>query len=73
MTINPGLYTDERDLKPMSTWDIAVIGGGPVGVSIAWGLERSGLRPVVLDGEDLDLRASPANSAKNELPHAARL
>lgn len=57
----------------MSTWDIAVIGGGPVGVSIAWGLERSGLRPVVIDGEDLDLRASPANSAKNELPHAARL
>ncbi|WP_454685009.1 NAD(P)/FAD-dependent oxidoreductase [Ancylobacter moscoviensis] len=44
-------------------WDIAVIGGGLVGASIAWGLTRCGLRPLVLDGEDLDLRASRANFA----------
>lgn len=43
--------------------EIAVIGGGLVGASIAWGLARCGLRPLVLDGEDLDLRASRANFA----------
>ncbi|WP_377810264.1 FAD-dependent oxidoreductase [Azospirillum sp. A29] len=43
--------------------DVAVIGGGLVGASIAFGLCRSGVRPLVLDGEDLDLRASRANFA----------
>ncbi|MDX3929824.1 MAG: FAD-dependent oxidoreductase [Shinella sp.] len=43
--------------------EIAVIGGGLVGASIAWGLARSGLNPLVLDGEDLDPRASRANFA----------
>lgn len=44
-------------------WEIAVIGGGLVGASIAWGLARCGLRPLVLDGADLDPRASRANFA----------
>jgi len=43
--------------------DMTVIGGGLVGASIAWGLARSGMPPLVLDGEDLDLRASRANFA----------
>ncbi|WP_265975325.1 NAD(P)/FAD-dependent oxidoreductase [Brucella intermedia] len=41
--------------------DIVVIGGGIVGAAVAWGLARAGLRPLVLDGEDLDLRAARAN------------
>lgn len=40
---------------------MTVIGGGLVGVSIAWGLARSGIMPLVLDGADLDFRASRAN------------
>lgn len=43
--------------------DIAVIGGGLVGTSIALGLARAGERVLVLDGEDLDQRASRANFA----------
>ena len=42
---------------------IVVIGAGLVGAATAWGLARSGLRPMVLDGEDLSLRASRANFA----------
>jgi len=34
-----------------------------VGTAIAWGLAQSGLRPMLLDGEDLSLRASRANFA----------
>lgn len=45
------------------TCELAVIGGGLVGASIAWGLARCGIRPLVLDGEDLDRRASRANFA----------
>ena len=43
--------------------DMTIIGGGLVGASIAWGLARSGIKPLVLDGEDLDMRASRANFA----------
>ncbi|MGI8398268.1 opine oxidase subunit OoxB (plasmid) [Agrobacterium deltaense] len=43
--------------------DMTIVGGGLVGASIAWGLARSGMKPLVLDGEDLDLRASRANFA----------
>lgn len=42
---------------------MTIIGGGLVGASIAWGLARSGMKPLVLDGSDLDLRASRANFA----------
>lgn len=43
--------------------ETVVIGGGIVGAAIAWGLARSGVKPLVLDGEDLALRASRANFA----------
>lgn len=41
--------------------DVIVIGGGVVGAAIAYGLCRQGLRPLVLDGGDGDLRASRVN------------
>ncbi|MER9025601.1 FAD-binding oxidoreductase [Mesorhizobium sp. M0815] len=47
----------------MQNVELLVIGGGLVGASIAWGLARSGVKPLVLDGSDLDLRASRANFA----------
>jgi glycine/D-amino acid oxidase-like deaminating enzyme len=40
-----------------------VIGGGVVGASIAWGLARAGVKPLVLDEGDLARRASRANNA----------
>ncbi|YBV94220.1 FAD-binding oxidoreductase (plasmid) [Phyllobacteriaceae bacterium JZ32] len=43
--------------------EMAVIGGGLVGAALAWGLARCGIETMVLDGEDLDLRASRANFA----------
>lgn len=43
--------------------DMVVVGGGLVGASLAWGLARAGIPPLVLDGEDLALRASRANFA----------
>ncbi|WP_304951722.1 FAD-binding oxidoreductase [Shinella sp. NM-101] len=43
--------------------DIAVVGGGLVGAALAWGLARAGLKTMVLDGADLDPRASRANFA----------
>lgn len=41
--------------------DYAIIGGGIVGLSVAWGLQRRGVRVVVLDGSDGDFRASRGN------------
>ena len=41
--------------------DYAIIGGGIVGLSVAWGLQRRGLQVVVLDGDDGDFRASRGN------------
>src|SRR6056297_3810543 len=38
--------------------DYAIIGGGVVGLSLAWGLLRRGLTVTVLDGGDGDFRAS---------------
>jgi hydrogen cyanide synthase HcnC len=43
--------------------DVAVIGGGVVGASIAWGLARHGARVVVLDEGDNAFRASRGNFA----------
>jgi glycine/D-amino acid oxidase-like deaminating enzyme len=40
-----------------------VIGGGVAGAAVAWGLARSGVKPLVLDEGDLALRASRANFA----------
>src|SRR5579864_4870155 len=44
-------------------YDVAVIGGGLVGVAIAWGLAREGQRVAVLDEGDIAKRASRGNFA----------
>lgn len=44
-------------------YDVAVIGGGLLGSSIAWGLGRLGQRVTVLDEGDIAKRASRANFA----------
>lgn len=41
--------------------DYVIIGGGIVGLSVAWGLQARGLRVLVLDGEDGSFRASRGN------------
>ena len=41
--------------------DYAVIGGGVVGLSVAWGLLKRGKRITVIDGEDGAFRASRGN------------
>ncbi len=41
--------------------DYAVIGGGVVGLSLAWGLLKRGRRVLVLDGDDGSFRASRGN------------
>lgn len=47
----------------ISETDVAVVGGGIVGASLAWGLARSGARVTVLDEGDDALRASRGNFA----------
>jgi glycine/D-amino acid oxidase-like deaminating enzyme len=44
-------------------YDIAVVGGGLVGIATAWGLAREGCRVVVLDEGDRAVRASRGNFA----------
>lgn len=46
--------------KSMET-DYAIIGGGVVGLSVAWGLLRRGRSVTVLDGDDGSFRASRGN------------
>jgi glycine/D-amino acid oxidase-like deaminating enzyme len=46
-----------------SGFDVAVVGGGLVGVATAWGLAREGCRVVVLDEGDRAVRASRGNFA----------
>jgi glycine/D-amino acid oxidase-like deaminating enzyme len=41
--------------------DFAIIGGGVVGLSVAWGLLRRGQTVAVIDGDDNGLRASRGN------------
>ncbi|GAB3629890.1 FAD-dependent oxidoreductase [Pandoraea terrae] len=43
------------------TYDIAVIGGGLVGMAIAYGLAKRGQKVIVCDGEDNALRAARGN------------
>ncbi|GGF57426.1 FAD-dependent oxidoreductase [Azorhizobium oxalatiphilum] len=45
------------------SYDVAVIGGGLVGASIAYGLAKSGQKVAVLDEGDIALRASRGNFA----------
>ena len=44
-------------------FDVAVVGGGLVGVATAWGLAREGCRVAVLDEGDRAVRASRGNFA----------
>src|SRR5260370_40963933 len=44
-------------------YDVAVVGGGLVGIATAWGLAREGCRVVVLDEGDRAVRASRGNFA----------
>ena len=44
-------------------YDVAIVGGGLVGVATAWGLAREGCRVVVLDEGDRAVRASRGNFA----------
>src|ERR1700674_2526248 len=44
-------------------FDFAVVGGGLVGMAIAWGLARRGRSVTVLDEGDLAFRASRGNFA----------
>lgn len=46
-----------------SSYDVAVVGGGLVGVATAWGLAREGCKVVVLDEGDRAVRASRGNFA----------
>ena len=46
-----------------SGYDVAVVGGGLVGVATAWGLAREGCRVLVLDEGDRAVRASRGNFA----------
>jgi glycine/D-amino acid oxidase-like deaminating enzyme len=48
---------------PRKEFDCAVVGGGLVGMAIAWGLAGRGRKVVILDGGDLDFRASRGNFA----------
>lgn len=41
--------------------DYAIIGGGVVGLSVAWGLLKRGLKVTVIDGSDGSFRASRGN------------
>lgn len=50
-------------MRRLPDQDIVIIGAGLVGAALAWGLARAGERPLLLDGEDLSLRASRANFA----------
>ncbi|MGL4441475.1 MAG: NAD(P)/FAD-dependent oxidoreductase [Bosea sp. (in: a-proteobacteria)] len=54
-----------RDTSPKA-WndcDVAVVGGGVVGLSLAWGLARRGLAVTILDEGDIAHRASRGNFA----------
>ena len=50
-------------MRTLPDQEIVVVGGGLVGAAVAWGLALKGLKPLVLDGEDLAYRASRANFA----------
>lgn len=45
----------------MTSANYAIIGGGVVGLSVAWGLLKRGRKVVVLDGDDGSFRASRGN------------
>jgi hydrogen cyanide synthase HcnC len=51
------------EIGARNEFDFAVIGGGLVGIAIAWGLARLGRRVAVLDEGDVAYRASRGNFA----------
>jgi glycine/D-amino acid oxidase-like deaminating enzyme len=55
--------TSRRETSNMAEHDVAVIGGGLVGSSIAWGLAGAGRRVALLDEGDVAFRASRGNFA----------
>ena len=55
--------TSAATIATIRNVETTVIGGGLVGAAIAIGMARCGRNVAVLDGEDLDLRASRANFA----------
>ncbi|MGP3947306.1 glycerol-3-phosphate dehydrogenase/oxidase [Streptomyces sp. 7N604] len=55
-----------RETLGRGTFDLVVIGGGIVGISIAWMAARSGLRAAVVDKGDF---ASATSSASSKLAH----
>src|SRR6266851_3550794 len=48
---------------PASDYDVAVVGGGLVGIATAWGLARKACRVIVRDEGDRAVRASRGNFA----------
>ena len=48
--------------KTDSVYDLIVVGGGLVGMTLALGLATRGLKVLVLDGGDTDYRAARATS-----------
>lgn len=48
-------------MSAVASYDLAVVGGGIIGASIAWGALRSGASVAVIDGDDGDFRASVGN------------
>src|ERR1700682_3856638 len=58
-----GCWGEGEGSMAASEYDVAVVGGGLVGVANAWGLAREGVRVVVLDEGDRAIRASRGNFA----------
>src|SRR5688572_21667826 len=52
-----------RHIVSSTETDVAVVGGGLVGASLAWGLAGAGTRVTVLDEGDVAFRASRGNFA----------
>lgn len=56
----PGTHCETSDVTAMDT-EYTVVGGGVVGLSVAWGLLKRGRSVRVLDGDDGSFRASRGN------------
>ena len=56
----PGIHCETSDVTAMDT-EYTVVGGGVVGLSVAWGLLKRGRSVRVLDGDDGSFRASRGN------------
>jgi hydrogen cyanide synthase HcnC len=61
MQVVPAANQSAERHRMSSEFDVAVVGGGLVGMAIAYGLVRTGRRVVVLDEGDIAWRASRGN------------